>query len=83
MKASIAVSGTFSVDNGVKQEDILAPILFSISFAVTCIYLRFRTSGKIFNLRRFNAKTKTFEMLIRELLYTDDAVFIANSIEDI
>ena len=72
--AYVTVSGTLSddisVDNGVKQGDILAPTLFSIYFAVllmsafndydTGIYLKFRTSGKVFNLRRFDAKTKTF-----------------------
>ena len=94
MKAYITVSGTFSdkisVDNGVKQGDILLP-LFSIYFAScvindcdTSVYLRFRTSGKVYNLRRFDAKTNNFETLIRELLYTDDAVFVAHmhSIED-
>ena len=78
--------------NGVKQEDIPAPNLFSIYFAVllmsafndcdTGIQLKFRTSGKVFNLRRFYSKTKTFVMLIRELLYADDTVFVAHSIED-
>ena len=96
MKAYNTVSGAFSdrisVDNEVKQGDILAPILFFIYFAVlfmfafndcdTGIYLRFRTSGKVFNLRCLDAKTKTFETLIRELLYADDAVFIAHSVED-
>ena len=67
MKAYVAVSGTLSdkisVDNGVKQGDVLAPTLFSIYFAVllvsafnVCdagIYLTFRTSGKVFNLKRF------------------------------
>ena len=48
----------------------------------TGIYLKFRTSGKVFNLRCFDAKTKTLVMLIRELLYADDAVFVAHSVED-
>ena len=96
MKAYNTVSGAFSdkisVDNEVKQGDILAPILFSIYFAVlfmfafndcdTGIYLRFRTSGKVYNLRFLDAKTETFETLIRELLYAEDALFIAHSVED-
>ena len=96
MKAYITVSGTLFdkiyVDNGVKQGDILAPTLFSIYFAVllmfafnscgTGIYLTFRTSGKVFKLRRVDAKTKTFELLIRELLYANDAVSIAHGVED-
>ena len=44
--------------------------------------LRFRTSGKVFNLRRFGAKSKTFNAIVRELLYADDADFIAHSEED-
>ena len=91
MKANVTASGTFSdkisIENGVKQGNILTFTLFSIYFAVllmfafndcdTDIYLRFRTSLKVFNLRRFDAKTKSFEMLIHELLYADDAPFIA------
>ena len=96
MKDYVTASGTFSdkisVENGVKQGNILTLTLFSIYFAVllmfafndcdTDIYLRFRTSLKVFILRRFDAKTKTFEMLIHELLYADDAPFIAHSVED-
>ena len=45
----------------------------------TGVMLRFITTGKVFDLRRFNAKFKTFETLIRELLYADDAEFVAHS----
>ena len=96
MKARVNFNGQLSdelaVDNGVKQGDIPAPTLFSIFFAVLLSYafqdcdngilLKFRTTGKVFNLRRFNAKTKTFETLVRELLYADDADFLAHSEED-
>ena len=96
MKARVNFNGQLSdelaVDNGVKQGDIPAPTLFSIFFAVLLSYafedydkgvpLRFRTTGKVFNLRRFNAKSKTFEALFRELLYADDADFLAHSEED-
>ena len=81
-----------SIDNGVKQGDIPAPTVFSIYFAVTLayafrgcdirVYLRFRTSGKVFNLRRFNAKSNTFQTLIRELLYADEADLVAHTEED-
>ena len=96
MKARISFNGhlsdTFQVDNGVKQGDIPAPTLFSIFFAVMLshafqdcnrgILLHFRTTGKVFNLRRFNARSKTFDILVRELLYADDANFLAHSEED-
>ena len=96
MKARVTFNGQlseeFPVDNGVKQGDIPAPTLFSIYLAVLLtyafgdcdkgVYLRFRTSGKVFNLRRFNTKSKNFQSLIRELLYADDADFVAHTEED-
>ena len=45
-------------------------------------FLRFRTTGKIFNLRRFNTKSQTFGGLVRELLYDDDADFVSHSERD-
>lgn len=97
MKARVNVNGVLSdpvsVDNGVKQGDIPAPTLFSIYFATMLVFafgncdigisLRFRTSGKLFNLRRLDAKSKTFQTIIRELLYADDADLVAHSQEDI
>ena len=70
MKVRVNVNGSLiapdSVDNGVKQGDIPAPTLFSIYFSAMLehafkdfdivIYIRFRTLGKVFNLRRFNSK---------------------------
>ena len=96
MKARVNVNGVLSdpvsVDNGVKQGDIPAPTLFSIYFATMLAYafkdcdlgvsLRFRTSGKLFNLRRLDAKSKVFQAIIRELLYADDADLVAHSEED-
>ena len=93
MKARFAFNGTLSqeiaVDNGVKQGDILAPTLFSIYFAMLLSHafkdsgagmaVKFKTSGKVFNLRRFNTKSKSFECLIRELLYAGDADFLSHS----
>ena len=70
MKAWVTFNGQLSeeISNGVKQGDIPAPTLFSIFFAVLLthafedvdvgILLPFRTSGKVFNLRRFTTKSK-------------------------
>ena len=87
MQARVNFNGTLSeaiaVDNGVEQVDIPAPTLLSIYFAAALafafqdcnvgVYLRFRCTGKVFDLRRFNAKSKTFETLICEILHADDA----------
>ena len=96
MKARVTFNGKlseFAVDNGVKPRDIPAPTLFSIYFAMLLtyafqdcdkgVYIRFRTTGSVFNLRRFNTKTKNFSSLIRELLYADDADFVSHSEEDL
>ena len=97
MKARFTFNGVLSeeiaIDNGVKQGDILAPTLFSIYFSVllshafkdcnTGVAIRFRTTGKVFNLRRFNTKSKNFQALIRDLLYADDADFVTHTEEDL
>ena len=43
------------------------------------VYIRYRLDGCIFNLRRLKSHTKTSELLIRELLFADDAALIAHS----
>ena len=96
MKAQVNFDGQlsekFSVDNGVKQGDIPAPTLFSIYLSAmlwyafhdcdTGVHIRFRTSGKVFNLSRMNAKTLVSQALFRELLYADDADLVAHTAEE-
>ena len=80
------------VENGVKQGDIPAPILFSLYFAVVfkiaykdChngVYIRYRTSGNLFNIRRLSANTKVSINLIHDLLYADDCDLVAHKEAD-
>ncbi|XP_078593825.1 uncharacterized protein LOC144871797 [Branchiostoma floridae x Branchiostoma japonicum] len=86
-------SDPFQVCNGVKQGCVLAPTLFSILFAAmlldafsSCdrgVYIQFRTDGKLFNLRRLQAKTKVFEAVLREFLFADDCALGAHSHDDL
>ncbi|KAJ1109670.1 hypothetical protein NDU88_007030 [Pleurodeles waltl] len=62
-------SNAFPVTNGAKQGYVLVPMLFSMMFSAmlsnafcddeeTSIKTRYRTCGRLFNLRRLQAKTK-------------------------
>ena len=86
-------SEPFSISNGAKQGCVLAPTLFGIVFALMLqyafreldlgVYLQVRFDGGVFNLRRFSARTKITEFLVRDLLYADDCALSAHSLEDI
>ena len=45
------------------------------------IYIRFRTDGSLFNLRRLLARTKTIGDLTTELLFADDYALLAHTEE--
>ena len=78
-----STSEPFSILSGVKQGCVLAPTLFGIFFALLLkhafgsttegIYLGTRSDGRLFNLARLRAKTKVREVLIRDMLFADDA----------
>lgn len=92
MNANIQFDGnssdSFKVKSGVKQGCVLAPTLFGIFFAVLLdyafdnaagdIFIRTRFDGSLFNLARLRAKTKVTEILIKELLFADDAALLAH-----
>ncbi|XP_067886342.1 uncharacterized protein [Heterodontus francisci] len=81
-----STSDRFRVKNGVKQDCVLAPTLFGIFFSMLLtftfpadmegVYLHTRIDGKLYNPSRLKVKTKTHHLLIREHLYTDDAVLV-------
>ena len=45
------------------------------------IYIKFTTDGSIFNLRRLLARTKTLEVVILDLLFSDDRTLLAHTEE--
>ena len=83
-------SAPFDIRSGVKQSCVLAPTLFGIFFAVLLkhafgtategVYLRTRSEGRLFNLR---AKTKVREVLIRNMLYADDAAITTHTEQEL
>ena len=70
----------------------MAPTLFAIYFAAMLrdalentdvgVYVQYRTTGKLFNLRRLQAKTKVMEALIRDLLFADDCGLFTHTVGD-
>ena len=85
IKHNGSLSGSFPFSNGVKQECVLTPILFSIFFCIKLceakedlpdgIYIRFRTDGSLFILRSL------LEELITEPLLADDCALLAHTEE--
>ena len=73
------VSDTFAITNGVKQGCVLAPTLFSIFLSAMLeeafrdmgdgIYIQSRQNADLFTAAHFRAKTKTTNILVRELLF--------------
>ena len=83
MHARVQYNGESSVDfpvtNGVKQECVQAPTLFSIMFSAMLfdalsgsddgIDIRYRTNGYVFNLGRVQAKTMRKTDIVNEFLF--------------
>ena len=86
MLARVQNDGEFSaplpVTNGVKQGCVLASTLFSMMFSAILIDafqdgdngipIRYRFDGKLFNLRRLQAKSKVQTEVLDEFLFADD-----------
>ena len=92
MKACVQFDGNtsdlFKVRGGVKQGCVLVPTpcdifaaLFHHSFngSENGVYHRTRLDGFLFHLKRLKSKRLTTEVLIRELIFGDDAVLTAHS----
>ena len=86
-------SEPFEIRSGVKQGCVLAPTLFGVFFGMLLkhafdtttggIYLRTRSDGRLFNLARLRAKTKVRKVLIRDMLFADDAAVATHTQEEL
>ena len=84
-------SEPFPVTNGVKQDCVMAPTLFSMMFSAMLtdafqdvdagFPIRYRFDGKLLNLRRLQAKSKVQTDVVDKLLYADDLAENAKSEE--
>ena len=82
-------SEPFTIKSVVKQGCVLAPTLFGILFSLLLgyafkgneqdVYIHTRSDGGLFNLLRLRAKTKVRNVLIRVMLYADDAALTAHT----
>ena len=93
MKGTVQYDGSssdpFPIKSGVKRGSVLAPTLFGILFSLLLsyalreseegIYLHTRSDGSLFNLARLRAKTKVRKVLVREMLFADDAAIPAHT----
>ena len=74
MLGRVNIGREFSEPFGVRQGCVAGPILFNLFYAamlseatrdLPCgVYIRLRTSGKLFNLSRLRASTKVFEQVL-------------------
>ena len=95
MEATVSINGmespSFPVEMGVKQGDVLAPVLFNLFISMITallqhrlreddgIQVEYRLDGNLFNLRRLQARTKTSSNQVVELQYADDAALLAHT----
>lgn len=99
MRASVLVVGdetpSFDVKLRVKQECVIALVIFNIYLSAATILFRerlragngieltYRLDGTLFKVRRLQLRTKISQVKVFELQYADHCVFVSCSPEDL
>ena len=88
-----STSDVFNITSGVKQGCVLAPTLFGTFFSLILrcafntategVYFHTRSDGGLFNISRLRARTKRSPRTARDMLFADDAAFVANTEADL
>lgn len=85
----------FTVESGVRQGCVIAPIIFNLFFAGVMkassnwfppdvgIPINYRLDGNLFNLRHLQAKTEVTNKMVIDLQYVDDAAYASSSPEQL
>ena len=63
------------------RQFLLDVAVFALNQSEDGVYCLTRTNGNLFNLARLRAKTKVRSVLIREMLFADDAAVTAHTEE--
>jgi len=93
MKAQVKyksdLSDAFEISNGVKQSCVLAPTLFLIFLSQVLnhaftdqnkgVWIQSRSGADLLNVNQYKTARRTQRFLVRELMFADDTVFMANS----
>ena len=87
------LSEPFDIKSRVKQCCVLGPILFGIFFSLLLkhtfgtategLYLHIISDGRLFSLARLRAKIKVREIIVRDLLFADDAAVTTHTIQEL
>ena len=97
MKVTVQYEGNmsepFDTKSGMKQGCILAPTLSGIlsslllkhilGTATEGLYLDTRSDGRLFNFARLRAKTKVYEITIKDLLFADDTAVTTHTVQEL
>ena len=85
---SSSVSSDFATSNGVQQECVLAPNIFSLCMAAMIevafkdiqegVYIQTSKEADLFNVAHFKLKTKTTTKLVSDLLFADDSALVTH-----